>query len=87
MKVFPGDVIWASIVVDHTSVLVQIVDKTRGRRFTRRLQMASPDLSTAEWIVEAPASCGMVETATCNQSELTNFGKVAFSHTSRWGTG
>ena len=87
MRVFPGDAVWASIAVDHTSVLVQVVDKTRGRQFTRRLQMASPDLTTAEWIVEAPARCGMVETASCNQSELTNFGTVAFSHTSAVGNG
>jgi Peptidase A4 family len=87
MKVFPGDVIRASIVVDHSNVLVQVTDKTRNRRFSRRLEMASPDLSTAEWIVEAPARCGLVETAGCNQSELTNFGKVAFSHTTAVGNG
>jgi Peptidase A4 family len=87
MKVFPGDVIRASIVVDHSNVLVQVTDRTRHRRFSRRLEMASPDLSTAEWIVEAPARCGLVETAGCDQSRLTNFGKVAFTSSTAVGNG
>jgi hypothetical protein len=87
MKVFPGDVVWASIAVERNDVLVQVTDKTRDRHFSRRLQMASPDLSTAEWIVEAPARCGLVQTAGCSQSELTNFGKVSFSHTKAVGNG
>jgi hypothetical protein len=87
MKVFPGDVIRASIAVDHSSVVVQLTDKTRKRSFSRRLGVASPDLSTAEWIVEAPARCGLVQAGGCNQSELTDFGKVAFSHTMAVGNG
>ena len=35
-------------------MLVQIKNRTRHTSFTKRLTMAAPDLSSAEWIVEAP---------------------------------
>jgi hypothetical protein len=41
--------------------------------------MAAPDLSSAEWIAEAPSACG---NGRCFQLPLANFGRIAFSHAS-----
>jgi hypothetical protein len=40
--------------------------------------MASPDVSSAEWIAEAPSTCD--DYGNCQTVTLTNFGKVAFSN-------
>ncbi len=85
LKVSPGDVIASSVVVNGTKVLVQVTDRTRGTRFTKRLTMANPDLTSAEWIAEAPSECA-TETS-CQQLALTNFDSVNFSRTYAIGNG
>lgn len=79
VKIFPGDVIAASVVVNGTDVLVQVNDRTRHVRFTRHLTMASPDLSSAEWIAEAPSQCS--DSGYCPQLALTRFTPLTFSRT------
>jgi hypothetical protein len=77
LKIDPGDVIASSVVVNGTDVLVQVIDRTRHTRFTKHLTMANPDLTSAEWIAEAPSQCGGA--GFCRQVDLTNFGTVPFS--------
>ena len=85
LRVRPGDRVVGVVEATGNGVLVQFIDRTRGRRFTRRLAMASPDLSSAEWIVEAPSQC---DVASCgNQLPLTNFGSIAFTRTFVTGNG
>jgi hypothetical protein len=79
VKVAPGDVIAASVVVNGTDVLVQVNDRTRHVRFTRHLTMAAPDLSSAEWIAEAPSQCS--DSGYCPQLALTRFSPVTFTRT------
>jgi hypothetical protein len=79
MKILPGDVITSSVVANGRQILVQVIDRTRGTRFTKRLKMATPDLSSAEWIAEAPSECG--SNNYCRQLALTNFGDVNFIRT------
>ena len=79
VKVVPGDVIAASVVVNGTDVLVQVNDRTTYVRFTRHLTMASPDLSSAQWVAEAPSQCS--DTGYCPQLALTRFSLVTFSRT------
>jgi hypothetical protein len=62
-----------------------VIDRTRRTRFTKHLTMASPDLTSAEWIVEAPSSCG--QSGFCHQIALTNFGTVAFTRSYATGNG
>ena len=57
LKVKPGDQITTSVNVNGTTVLVQIKNRTRKTSFTKALQVAVPDLSSAEWIAEAPSAC------------------------------
>ncbi len=85
LKVGPGDVIASSVVVNGTDVLVQVIDRTRKTRFTKHLTMAAPDLTSAEWVAEAPAECGGF--GDCRQIPLTNFGKISFARSFAKGNG
>lgn len=84
LSIRPGDVITASVVVEGDDVIVQIKNRTRGRSFTKHLPMTAPDVTSAEWIAEAPAACGALG---CRDLELTNFGSVVFSRTFAKGNG
>jgi hypothetical protein len=81
LKVTPGDTVTSSVVVNGTTVLVQVKDRTRKTSFTKQLPMAAPDLSSAEWITEAPSECGAYG-GFCRLVPLTNFGSVTFSRVS-----
>jgi hypothetical protein len=76
IKINPGDVITTSVNVTGNSVLLQLKDRTRGVTFTKRATVNAPDLSSAEWIAEAPSSCSDYR---CNPLPLANFGTVTFS--------
>jgi len=79
LKIAPGDTIVSVVKASGTDVLVQVIDRTRATRFTRRLTTATPDLSSAEWIAEAPNLCN--PSGFCKQLPLTRFHSVVFSHT------
>jgi len=85
LKIFPGDRITSSVLVKGTDVLVQVKDRTRHTAFTRHLTMTSPDLTSAEWIAEAPSECNAA--GFCRTVPLTNFGSVTFSKTFALGNG
>jgi hypothetical protein len=77
LKVKPGDVITTSVNVQGTTVLVQIKNRTRKTSFTKALTVATPDLSSAEWIAEAPSACNSF--GRCQVLPLANFGNVTFT--------
>jgi hypothetical protein len=77
LKVKPGDQITTSVNVNGTTVLVQIKNRTRKTSFTKTLTVAAPDLSSAEWIAEAPSACNSV--GRCQVLPLANFGMVTFT--------
>jgi hypothetical protein len=83
LKVSPGDVVTGTVLVKGTDVLVQIKNRTRKTSFTKHLQMANPDLSSAEWIAEAPSECSAF--GFCRVVALTNFGSVTFSRVAALG--
>ena len=56
---------------------LRLVNLTRGTRFAKTLTMAAPDVSSAEWIVEAPSLCDAG--GRCRTVSLASFGKVAFT--------
>jgi transposase len=58
-------------------VTVTIKNLTRKTSFTKNLTMAAPDVSSAEWIAEAPSASDTY--GRCRQVALTNFGSVSFS--------
>ena len=57
MKIAPGDRLTAAVLVQGTQVTLQLTNTTRRVRTTRRVTVAQPDLTSAEWIAEAPSSC------------------------------
>ncbi len=78
LAVAPGDSISASVRVSGTKVRLRLANLTRGTRFAKTLTMAAPDVSSAEWIVEAPSLCDSA--GRCRTVPLASFGKVAFTH-------
>jgi len=80
LKVFPGNVIAASVSDAGTTVTLRIRNLTRKTSFTKVVRMSSPDLSSAEWVAEAPSACDA--RGRCVVLPLTSFGTVPFAHAS-----
>jgi hypothetical protein len=78
-KVFPGNAMTASVNVSGTQVTLQIRNLTRKTNFTKTLFMAGPDLSSAEWIAEAPTGCN---SSGCEQLPLAKFSALTFTKAS-----
>lgn len=78
-KVFPGNAFTASVKIDGTQVTLAIRNLTRRTNFTKTLFMAEPDLSSAEWIAEAPTGCNA---SRCVQLPLARFSKLTFTKAS-----
>lgn len=78
MKLYPGDTVTAAVVVEGQKVTMSLKNVTRRARFSKTFTVAQPlDVTSAEWIAEAPASCG--SRGHCRVIPLTNFGSVAFT--------
>jgi hypothetical protein len=77
LTVRPGDVMSASVAVSGRSVKLFLADRTRGTSFTKQLDVAQVDVSSAEWIVEAPSACG--DDGNCRALPLANFGTTSFA--------
>jgi hypothetical protein len=80
MPISPGDHIAGRVNVNGTAVRISLADTTTGASFTKTLSMNNPDVSTAEWIAEAPSSCDA--TGDCQPLPLSDFGRVDFTNTS-----
>ncbi len=79
MKLLPGDVMSASVTVKGKSVRVRLTDVTRNTVFTKTMRAAVIDLTSADWIVEAPSSCNR---SGCVALPLANFGTESFTQLS-----
>jgi hypothetical protein len=80
LKVFPGNAITALVKVAGTKVTLQIRNLTRKTTFTKTLRMAAPDLSSAEWVAEAPSACNSA--GRCVVLPLADFGSLSFMRAS-----
>ena len=81
LPVAAGDHISSKITVDGTSVSVWLSDETSGQTLSKTLSMSDPDVSSAEWIAEAPSQCeGSV--SNCTPLPLTDFGTAQFTSSS-----
>lgn len=89
MTVNPGDQIFSGVTASGQRVTVRLSDLTRKEVFTKTLRVRTTDVTSAEWIVEAPTWCGDV--GTCGTLPLTNFGSFRISgaraetRAGRWG--
>jgi len=78
LRVAAGDRVRASIDVRGARVSLRIENRTRRTVSATQVRMVSPGVSSAEWIVEAPSTCGRY--SGCRQLPLANFGTASFSN-------
>jgi Peptidase A4 family len=84
MVVRPGDRITAAVLVQGgTQVILQLTNNTRRVRITKRVTVTEPDLTSAEWIAEAPSSC--TSQGRCSTLPLANFGSMSFTRSAATG--
>jgi hypothetical protein len=76
LKVPPGDLIQGTVAVTGRRVRFVLQDLTRQTKFSKVLQARVADVSSAEWIVEAPSQC--IGHGRCYTLPLANFGLAAF---------
>lgn len=75
-RIHPGDAVSASVGARGDNVVLRLRNSTRHWTVTKTLTWATPDLSSAEWIVEAPGSCHQYD---CTSTRLADFGSVTMS--------
>lgn len=78
VKVRPGDRLTAAVTVDGHRVQLELQDLTSHGRFSKVLHASAIDVSSAEWILEAPSVC--VSNSSCQTLPLADFGVAWFSH-------
>jgi hypothetical protein len=77
--VHPGDLIGGSVATAGGRVTVAISDLTAHRTFQRTVSPSGTlDLSSAEWILEAPSEC-ILGTSACQTLPLADFGRAQFT--------
>jgi hypothetical protein len=77
ITVRPGDTMHASAAVSGTTVTLTIKNVTRATSFTKVLRAAAVDVTSAEWIVEAPSLC--TTSNACFTTPLAAFGTATFA--------
>jgi Peptidase A4 family len=77
MSVRPGDQLVASVRVSGHTVWMSLKDTTTHRTFSKKLHASEIDVSSAEWIVEAPSEC--LDANTCQTLPLADFGSATFT--------
>jgi len=77
LRLHTGDRMSASVTVRSHDVTLRIRDLSTGARFGITRHVSSVDVSSAEWIVEAPSVC--VAANACATLALADFGSVGFS--------
>jgi hypothetical protein len=80
VPVNPGDTVAASVTVHGHSVTLALADFSSGHGFRHTVRAARVDVSSAEWIVEAPTDC--IGNQHCRTLPLANFGLASFSRAS-----
>jgi hypothetical protein len=78
LDVAPGDRLAGEVSVTDGAVNVWLIDVTSGAAFATTRPLATPDISSAEWIAEAPSACAKQ----CRVLPLANFGATTFTATS-----
>ncbi|MCW3012940.1 MAG: hypothetical protein JWO02_32 [Solirubrobacterales bacterium] len=76
LLVRPGDKLSAKVTVSGRTVKFYLANRTRGTAFARQVSAKHLDVSTAEWVVEAPSECNR---AGCHTLPLADFGSASFA--------
>jgi hypothetical protein len=84
-KVFAGDTVTGLVrILNYRFVRLEVKDVTQGWDFVKTINFSSQDTTTADWVMEAPATCVLY---TCQEASLTNFGKITMRNISAVGNG
>jgi hypothetical protein len=76
LTVRPGDLIRATVTVTGRQVAISLYDVTRHSGFKRTLKADVIDVSSAEWIAEAPSQCVSIDS--CQTLPLADFAPTRF---------
>lgn len=71
-----GDVMHATVTVSGRRVVVELDNLTSHHSFRKTLHTSAIDVSSAEWILEAPSEC--VSQFACQALPLADFGSMSF---------
>jgi hypothetical protein len=77
LTIRPGDTLSASVTVSGHTVKLYLANRTRGTKFTKQLTVDRVDVTSAEWIVEAPSACYGDH---CETLPLADFGTASFAN-------
>lgn len=77
LAVRPGDQMSAQVILRRGKGILRLQDLTTAQRASKTVRVPVPDVSSAEWIAEAPAACS--RGGGCQTLPLANFGSVDFS--------
>jgi hypothetical protein len=80
LPISAGDHMSARVTVDGNNVTMSLKDDTTGQSASKTLQADAVDVSSAEWIAEAPSQCD--QGGNCTPLPLADFGKVDFTNSS-----
>lgn len=80
LTVRPGDLVRAGVTVAGRRVSIRLDDVTRHRGFRKSFNAPTIDISSAEWIVEAPSEC--VTPNSCQTLPLADFASTTFGSAS-----
>ncbi|HKB95093.1 MAG TPA: G1 family glutamic endopeptidase [Gaiellaceae bacterium] len=79
MTISAGDTMAAEVSLDGAVITLTLTDVTTGETFSTQAAPDLLDVSSAEWIAEAPSQCGRTG---CVSLPLANFGTAQFSGSS-----
>jgi len=79
MTVHPGDLMTARVSVVRHRVTLAVTDRTRRKSFVKTVVDSPLDLTSADWIVEAPSECNGNGTD-CQALPLADFGAETFAN-------
>jgi Peptidase A4 family len=77
LRIRAGDRIAAGVRVAGHRVTLTLHDLTSHRAVTKTISLKTVDVSSAEWIVEAPSECQTA--SSCQPLPLADFGSVGFT--------
>jgi hypothetical protein len=78
MTVHPGDVMHGMVTVVGHKVTLDLTDRTRHKSFSKTVTDSTLDVTSADWIVEAPSECNGNGTL-CQALPLADFGSETFA--------
>jgi hypothetical protein len=79
MRIHAGDRMSATVTVVGHRVRMTMKDRTTGATFAKSATPSVVDVTSAEWIQEAPSACTTASDSSCVVLPLADFGTMRFS--------